>query len=61
MILFLFLFILLLYQLRVYTNAWIPSLHVLFSIKEKSVKITDGTKEEDFLKVVEFHLKIIST
>lgn len=39
---------LLLYQLRVYTNAWIPSLDVLSSIKEKSVKITDGTKEEGF-------------
>lgn len=48
MILLLFLFISLLYQLRVYTNAWIASLYVLSSIKGKSVKITDGTKEEDF-------------
>lgn len=55
MILFLFLFTLLLCQLRVYTNVWIPSLHVFSSIKGKSVKITDGTKEEDFLKVIEFH------
>lgn len=60
MILFPFLFILLLYQLRVYTKAWIPSLDVLSSIKEKSVKITDGTKEEDFESSSIF-LKIIST
>lgn len=31
------------------TNAWIPALDFLSSTKGKSVKITDGTKEERFL------------